>query len=290
MMVVPSPEIHAMRIPSSVLLLMLLALVLPAQTKPPLEADLAYKIRTGNSFSLDIDASVDSGYGRWDATMSIEVRCAKIDKEGSATISMTVQRYREASKSGGDIISFDTMKEGGRGEDEELAKVRGIVGKVIASSYIEKDGRIHRLIWSEDGQTMWKEGGGSHFELLRDALQRSLTRLPGKVTAVGTTWNEERNPIGDQMPLTLKLTHKLAAFDASNGRATIELASAPEAGVSPMSIQSITTKSFSEKVIFDCAEGRLLSSDLSGAFKAVFGEGDLKSEAHYDYFVKIRVR
>ncbi len=279
-----------MRMPSSILLLAFLALLLPAQPKAAIEADLSYKVRTGNSFTLDIDASVDSGYGRWDATMSIEVRCAKIDKEGTATISMTVQRYRESSKSGGDIINFDTMKDGSKGEDEELAKVRGIVGKVIASSYIEKDGRVHRLIWSEDGQTMWKAGGGSHFELLRDAVQRSLTRLPGKVTAVGTTWNEERNPIGDQMPLSLKMTHKLAAFDASNGRATIEFASAPEAGVSPMSLDSMTTKSFSEKVIFDCAEGRLLSSDLSGAFKAVFGQGDLQSEAHYDYFVKIRVR
>jgi hypothetical protein len=261
-----------------------------AQAKAPIEADLSYKVRTGNSFSLDIDASVDSGYGRWEATMSIEVRCAKIDKQGTATISMTVQRYREASKSGGDVISFDTMKIGVRGEDEELTKVRGIVGKVIASAYIERDGRMHRVIWSEDGQTMWKEGGGSYFELLRDAVQRALTQLPGKVTAVGTTWNEERNPIGDRMPLTLKYTHKLSAFDPSTGRATITLASEPEAGVSHMSLASMTTKGYAESVVFDCAEGRLISSDLNGKFKAVFGAGDLKSETDYDYSVKVRVR
>jgi len=289
-MFLPPPEITAMRMSCLVLLLAFLPSLGLAQAKAPIEADLSYKVRTGNSFSLDIDAFVDSGYGRWDATISMEVRCAKIDKQGTATISMTVQRYREASKSGGDVVSFDTMKDGGRGEDEELKMVRGIVGKVIASSYIERDGRMHRVIWSEDGQTMWKSGGGSHFELLRDAVQRALTQLPGKVTAVGTTWTEERNPIGSQFPLSLKYTHKLSAFDPSTGRATITLDSEPAAGVSQMSLASMTTNAHAESVVFDCVEGRLISSDLSGKFKAVFGQGDFKSEVDYDYAVKVRVR
>ena len=270
----------------------LFPLLLSAQDKAPpsTDADLSYKVRTGNSFTLDIDTSVDSGYGVCSATISIEVRCVKRDKEGTATISMTVQRYREMSKSGGDTVSFDTLKETSRGEEEELIKVRAIVGKVIASAYIEPDGRMHRIIWSEDGQTLWKEGGGSHFELLRDALERSLLRLPGKAVPVGTTWSEERNPIGEQMPLALKLTHKLASYDAKTGRAVIELASAPEAGKSPMMLAKMTTKAFSENVVFDCNEGKLVSSELKGAFKAVFGEGDLRSEIDYDWSVKIRVR
>lgn len=254
------------------------------------EADLSYKIRTGLSFTLDIDTSVDSGYGKWDATASIEVRCAKTDKQGTATISMTVQRYREFNKSGGDTVSFDTLKDTSKGEDEELTKVRAIVNKVIGSAYLEKDGRMHRVIWSEEGQTLWKEGGGSHFELLRDSIERAILRLPGKPVAVGTTWEEERHPIGDQFPFALKLTHKLVSFDPKSGRAVIELAAAPEAGKSAMMVSKMTTKAYSEQVVFDCNEGKLLSSEMKGAFKAVFGEGDFRTEADYDWKVKISTR
>lgn len=274
--------------------LALFTVLVLAQTKPPApaaaEPDLSYRLRTGITFTLDIDATVDSGYTKWDTTTSIEVRCSKTDKEGTATISMTVQRYREVSRSGSDTVSFDTLKDGSKGEDDELKHVRGIVGKVIASGYFERDGRMHRVIWSEDGQTLWKEGGGQHFEFLRDAVQRSLLRLPGKIVPVGTTWEEERNPIGEQMPIALKLQHKLTAFDAKTGRATIELAEAPAAGASPMMVSSLKNKSYSEQIVFDCTEGRIVSSELKGAFKAVCGEGDFRSEADYDWSVKIKVR
>lgn len=261
-----------------------------AAGKPDIPCDLTHRSRSGESVFYDVIIDVKSGFGSYQNIYTIETRGLRPNKDGSMQVSITLHRLRETNIVGKEKTVFDSSQTAGRDEDEEYGAIRKILGKNLCSANVAPTGEVSRLIFSEDADVLWKKEGSQTLGRARDYLGQILVRLPGKIAKVGDTWEEERNPVGEQIPFSLKMKHKLAAFDPKTGLATVSLAEKPTAGKSDMNITKSEIGEFTENVVVDCVNFRMVSLDFSGKMKARSGEGDIAVETTYDLKMSVKTR
>lgn len=259
--------------------------------KPAVPLDLSYRTRVGMALTYDGDITVKSGYGHFQLIYTLEVRTLKASKDGGQQIAITVKRWKEMQKYGKETtLNFDSLKPADKTEDSEWAALRKIINKTLCVANVAATGEMSRLIFSEEGDELWKKEGSETFSRARDLLKLVLPIMPGKVVAVGETWTEERKPAGEQLQFAFKMTHKVSQYDAEKGLATFELAAKPEKGASDMVITKAEMKETTGVGVFDCQAGRLVNWTIKGSCRSRTGEGPIAEETEYDFDCRVTVR
>lgn len=260
----------------------------PAKQAVPL--DLSYKTRTGEQLTYDGEITVKSGYGDYQLLYTLETRTLKPTKDGGQQIAMTIHRWKELTRFQKEKTVFDSGQPAPLHEDGEYAALRKMIGKTLCVANIAPTGEMSRLLFSEEGDELWKKEGSDSLGRARDLLKTVLPLLPGKVSKVGDSWSEERRPAGEQLQFAFKLNHKLTKFDAESGSATFELAGKPERGASDLNVTKSEMHDTTAIGVFDCVRGHLRSYDLVGGCFAKTGEGEIASQTTFDFTCRVKVR
>lgn len=261
--------------------------VAAAQDPPP---DFRYRFDIRNPVRFDANIVVDNEYELWTSEFAYEVEGEQRFPDGSTRVKVKLLYWKFSDLTADGKTTFDSHDKEIRGEEGDLTLLREVANKVFMTCDIAGDGSISRVILAEGPYTAIKREGSWAIEAARDGILGSLPLGSGKPAKTGETWEEERNPCGFKLPFTFRYRFKVNSVNPKTGMITFGLDGDPAFGrtLKPVLKQEMTLTMASGT--FDGKEGKLVSYELKGGFKATFGKEDQPQDYTYTYSARISVR
>lgn len=127
--------------------------------------------------TYDGEITVKSGYGSYQVLYTLETRTLKASKDGGQQIAITIQKWREVQVTGKEKTIYDSTTPATKGEDPEFGALRKMIGQTLCVANIAADGKMSRLLFSEEGDALWKKVASDMLARARDLLSRSSFRF-----------------------------------------------------------------------------------------------------------------